>query len=258
MKRISLTIFLITTLSNISQSEISHGIDMDALRRFSEEDRKQATQETALRDGPDKPWLFVVLKKVHEGKEVSDDELRRVWEIYRAEKNHTPADKLIAFRLITEVEDNSKWQKEFDAFAYSDDPQFVKTSIQTLFWKLDRGTEREKITLSNKTAVLKHLVQFAVDNRFDTTIDRETPKLLELTKPYSGKTPPPEIQRPDRRHSGSLVEVISEPIDKTHKSSALGSLVRMFAKNGSLVIVGTIGVIFAAFLIWRWKSKSTH
>ncbi len=256
MKFTCFTLILVICLSFVGKAEISHGIDMDNLRKYAAEDKQSANQEIREREGPDKPWMFLVLKKVHEGKEVSGDELQRVWEIYRAEKNHTPEDKLIAFRLIAEIEDISNWQKEFDAFAYSEDPQFVKTAIHTLFWKLYQGTEREKITLSNKTAVLEHLVQFAEDNKSDTTIDRNTSKLLEITKPYQGKAPPAESQRPDRRPSES--RTLETPIsnEKIPSSSAVGLLVQKIGKGESLAIAGIIGIILAAILIWRWKSKS--
>ncbi len=240
-----------------SQNSRDDDFDMEALKKHSIEANQRYSEKIQNREGIDKPWMFQVLKKVHDGEQVSDDELQRVWEIYRAEKNHKIEDKLVAFRLIAEVEDISKWQKEFDTFAYSKDPNFVKTAIQTLFWKLGRGTEREKIILSNKTAVLEHLVQFAEDNKSDTTIDRKTTKLLDLTKSYFGKTLPAEVQRPDRRPSGSPVEVTSEPNGKEPESSKVGTLVQRIGKGWSLTFAGMIGIIISAVLIWRWKSKPT-
>ncbi len=200
--------------------------------------------------------MFQILRKVHEGKSVSDDELHRVCEIFGAERNHTPEDKLLAFKLIAELEDISKWQKEFDNFAYSKDPPFVKTAIYTLLWKLHQGTEREKITLSNKTAVLEHLVQFAESNKSDTTITRETSNLLEITKPYQGKAPPAETQRPDRRPSESRAAETPISNEKIPGSSAVGLLVQKIGKGESLAIAGIMGIILTAILIWRWKSKS--
>jgi hypothetical protein len=246
----------VTNVCLIGQTSKNHGFDIDKLEKSFQEGRKQSQRKIEEREGTDKPWMFTVLKKVHEKKSVSDDDLHRVWEVFAAERNHTPEDKLIAFRLIAELEDISKWQKEFDNFAYSKDPPFVKTAIQILFWKLHQGTEREKITLSNKTAVLEHLVQFAEDNKSDTTIDRNTSKLLEITKPYQGKAPPAESQRPDRRPSES--RAVETPIsnEKIPGSSAVGLLVQKIGKGGSLAIAGTIGIILAAILIWRWKSKS--
>jgi hypothetical protein len=257
MKYTCFTWMFIFFLSVIGKAEISHGIDMDALKKYAVEENQRANQEIREREGIDKPWMFTVLRKVHERRSVSDDELRRVWEVFAAERNHTPEDKLIAFRLIAELEDISKWQKEFDNFAYSKDSPFVKTAIHTLFWKLHQGTEREKITLSNKTAVLEHLVQFAEDNKSDTTIDRETSKLLEITKPYQGKTPPPESQRPDRRYSESPVEATSKPYEKNPGSSRIGSFMQTVGKSGNLTFAAIIGMIVVAILIWRWKSKST-
>jgi hypothetical protein len=247
---------LAINLCSFGQESKNHGFDIEELEKTFQEGRQQSLKKIEVREGIDKPWLFGLLKKVHDGDQVSDDEVRRVWEIYRAEKNHTPEDKLIAFRLIAEVEDISNWQKEFDVFAYSEEPQYVKTAIQTLFWKLARGTEREKITLSNKTAVLEHLVQFAEENKTDTTIDRETSKLLEITKPYQGKATPAEPQRPHRRPSESAVEVTSKPNEKNPDSSAVGSLVQRIGKGGSLTFAGIIGIFIIAILIWRKKSKS--
>lgn len=237
------------------EAETSFGIDMEALHKFTQEDGERARKETEEREGPDKRWMLEVLKKIHYGEQVSDEEVRRAWEIYRAEKNHKIEDKLNAFRVIAEVEDISKWQQEFDALAYSEDPNFVKIAIQTLFWKLGRGNEREKIILSNKTAVLEHLVQFAEDNKSDTTIDRETSKLLELTKPYFGKTPPAEVQRPDRRPAGSPVEMTSETNRKNTYSSKVGLFLQRIGNGWGLTFAGMIGIIIAAILIWRKKSK---
>lgn len=250
-------LFLVTNVCLIGQTSKNHGFDIDKLEKNFQEGRKQSQRKIEEREGTDKPWMFQILRKVHEKKSVSDDELHRVWEVFAAERNHTPEDKLIAFRLITELEDISKWQKEFDNFAYSKDSPFVKTAIHTLLWKLHQGTEREKVTLSNKTAMLEHLVQFAEDNKFDTTIDRETSKLLEITKPYQGKTPPPESQRPDRRSSESPVEATSKPYEKNPGSSTIGSFMQSVGKSGNLTFAAIIGMIVVAILIWRWKSKST-
>jgi hypothetical protein len=248
-------LILAINVCSFGQDSKNHGFDIEELEKTFQEGRQQSLKKIEVREGIDKPWLFGLSKKVHDGDQVSDDEVRRVWEIYRAEKNHTPEDKFMAFRLIAEVEDISKWQKEFDAFAYSEDPQFVKTAIQTLFWKLARGTEREKIILSNKTAVLEHLVQFTEDNKADTTIDRETSKLLELTKLYIGKSPPIEVRRPDHRPSGSPVEMTSKYNSITTDSSKVGSFVERIGKGWSLTFAGMTGIIMALILIWRWKSK---
>jgi len=251
-------LLLIATLQCASsQTSRDDDFDMDALRKHSIEANQRYSEKIQKREGSDKPWMLLVLKKVHDGDRVSDDELQRVWEIYRTEKNHTPEDKLIAFRLIAEVEDISKWQKEFDDFAYSKDPSFVKAAIQLLLWKLYQGSEREKIILSNRTDVLEHLVKFAEANKADTTIDRDAVKINELTKPYVEKTPPVEVQRPDHRSSGSTADAMRLPNERTPDSSKMGSLVQRIGKGGSLVFAGIIGIIIAAILTWRWKSRST-
>jgi hypothetical protein len=250
-------LILMTNVCTFGQTSKNHGFDVDELEKTFQEGHQQSLKKIEEREGLDKPWMLRVAKKVHEGDQVSNDELKRVWEIYRAEKNHKIEDKLVAFRLIAEVEDISKWQEEFDAFAYSEDPQFVKTAIQTLFWKLAYGTEREKIILSNKIAVLDRLVKFAEDNKADTTIDRDAVKINELAKPFVGKTPPAEVQRPDRRPSRSTADAIRLPSEPTPNPSAVESLGQRIGKGGILAFAGTIGIIIAVILIWRCKSKST-
>jgi hypothetical protein len=241
----------------LTAEEFKSDFDLEKLDIMAAEERIQFHKDAEERDGIDKPWMFLVLKKLHEGEQISNNEVQRIWQIYRAEKNHKIEDKLVAFRLIAEVEDISKWQNEFDTFAYSEDSQFVKTAIQTLFWKLAYGTEREKIILSNKIAVLDRLVKFAEDNKADTTIDRDAVKINELAKPFVGKTPPAEVQRPDRRPSRSTADAKRLPSEPTPNSSAVESLGQRIGKGGILAFAGIIGIIIAVILIWRCKSKST-
>jgi hypothetical protein len=251
----SLTIVLLYL--PLKAEEFKSDFDLDKLNIMEAEERSQFRKDAEERDGIDKPWMFLVLKKLHEGEKISNDEVQRIWQIYKSVKNYKIEDKLVAFRLITEVEDISKWQKEFDTFAHSQDPQFVKTAIQTLLWKLAYGTEGEKIILSNKTNVLNLLVKFAEDNKADTTIDRDAVKINELAKPFIGKTPPTEVQRPDRRPSRSTADAIRFPSEKTPSSFLAKSLEQRFGKGGILAFAGIIGIIIAAILIWRCKLKST-
>jgi len=241
----------------LGQGSRDSDFDMEELRKYASEQKQKSLKEIEQREGVDGPWLLQLYLDYRDGRRITNEELRHVWEIYEKEKSHRIEDKLYAFGLIAEFEDVSKWEKEFDSLALSKNPLFVKTAIQKLFAKLAHGTEREKIILSNKTAVLEHLVQFAEDNKSDTTIDRETSKLLEIIKPYQGKTPPAESQRPDRRPSESPAEITSKPNKINPDSSAIGSLVQRIGKGESLTFAGIIGMIVAAILIWRWKSKPT-
>lgn len=242
--------------SVFGQASNNHGFDLEKLEKVFQEQKQKSLNDIEGREGVDGPWLLQLYLDYRDGRQITNEELRHVWEIYEKEKSHRIEDKLYAFGLIAEFEDISKWEKEFDSLALSKDPIFVKTAIQKLFAKLAQGTEREKIILSNKTAVLEHLVQFAEDNKSDTTINRETLKLLEITKPYQGKTPPAESQRPDRRPSESRAVETPIPNEKIPDSSTVGLLVQKIGKGESLTIAGIIGIIIAAILIWRWKSKS--
>jgi len=187
--------------------------------------------------------------------QVTDEDLNRIWRIYESAHNRRVGDKLYAFSLICELEDISKWQKEFDSLALSEAPKYVKTAIETVMWKLDRGTEREKIILSNKTSVLDRLVKFAADNKADTTIHRDAVKIKELAKPYMGKTPPAEVHRLERRSSVSSADETRMPNERTPDSSTVGSLVQRIGKGGILTFAGIIGIVIIAILIWRQKSK---
>lgn len=238
-------------------SEFKSDFDLEKLEIMVAKESLELHKEIEEREGIDKLWMLQVIKTVHDGEQVNNDDLKRVWEIYRTKNNHRIDDKLMAFRLIAEIEDISKWQNEFDAFAYSNDPNFVKTAIQTIQWKLYQGSEREKIILSNNTSTLEHLIQFAENNKSDTTIDRETFKLMELTKSYSGKNPPAAIQRPGRRPSAAQSGEGRISDGKTLDSSSR-SWVKKIGKVGNLILLGFIGIfIITTILIWRRKSNPT-
>ncbi len=55
MKYTCFTWIFIFYLSIIGKAEISHGIDMDALRKNAAEDNQRANQEIREREGIDKP-----------------------------------------------------------------------------------------------------------------------------------------------------------------------------------------------------------
>jgi hypothetical protein len=75
--------------------------------------------------------------------------------------------------------------------------------------------------------------------------------------PTVSQKPSAEVQRPNRRLSESPEAGMTMPNERTHDSSVVGSLMQRIDKGGSLTFVGIIGIIIAAILIWRWKSKST-
>ncbi len=231
--------------------------DMEKLRKYALEQKQKSLKEIEEREGLDGPWLLHLNQDYRDGRRITNEELRRVWNIYEKEKSHRIEDKLYAFGLIAEFEDISKWEKEFDSLALSENPIFVKTAIQNLFAKLTHGNEREKIILSNKTAVLVHLVEFAEKYKTDTTINPETLKLLEITKPYQGKIPPAVDQRPDRRPLGSQAGLTTIHNNINPDSSAIGQLIQRIGKSKILTFLGIIGMLVSAILIWRWKSKPT-
>lgn len=248
---------LMMSPSAFGESDNNHGFDLDKLEKVFQEGNQQSLEKIKEREGVDGPWMLQLFQDYRNGTQVTEEQLKHVWEIYKKENNHRIEGKLYAFSLIAEFEDISKWRNEFDSLAFSEDPKFVKTAIETVMWKLDRGTEREKIILSNKTAVLDHLVKFAQDNKADTTIHRDAVKMRELAEPYEGKTPSAELRRPDRRPSGSPTGGTRVPDERSPDSLAVGSSVQRTGKGGGLTFVGIIGIIIAAILIWRWKSKST-
>jgi hypothetical protein len=184
---------ILTTFFASANEEIDKAREasLEKFRKYTEERRRERAQEVKEHDrrNVDGLWMLnLFVDYSQNGKKISDAELQRIWEIYEREDDKRThenplEEKLYAFSLIAEFEDISKWQKEFDSLAFSEDPKFVKTAIGTVIWKLDRGTEREKIILSNKTAVLDRLVKFADDNRADTTIHRDAVKIHELSKP---------------------------------------------------------------------------
>lgn len=255
--KFNIVTFFVGLLGLFAQAEeFKSDFDLEKLDKMVEDDRIQARKSVEEREGVDGPWLLRLYQKYRNTKQVTNEELQRVWEIYKKENNHRIEDKLYAFSLIAEFEDVSKWQKEFDSMAFSDDPKFVKTAIETVMWKLDRGSEREKIILSNKATAMERLVEFATDNKDDTTIHRDAVKILELTKPYVGKTPPSEVRRPDHLASDSRTEKAKEASEEYPVSSIAGTLARRVASKWGGIAVGAIGAFIAAMLIWRSKSKS--
>jgi hypothetical protein len=212
-------------------------------------------EEFSERNSVERSWMLQLFTNYQKGARVTDQDLNRIWRIYEGAHNLRVGDKLYAFSLICGLEDISKWQKEFDSLALSEDPKYVKTAIDAVMWKLERGTEREKIILSNKTAVLDRLVKFAEDNKSDTTIHRDAVKINELRKPYIGMTSPAEAQRPARRFSVSSADETPIPDERTSDSSELGSFVQRVGRERILMFAGIIGICIIVILIWRKKLK---
>lgn len=235
-------------------------------RNFTEERNREIAQEVEEngRRNVDGQWMLnLFVDYSQNGKKIRDADLKRIWEIYEKRNDKRThenplEEKLYAFSLIAEFEDISKWQKEFDYLVFSEDPKFVKTAIGTVIWKLDRGTEREKIILSNQTAVLDRLVKFAQDNKADTTIHRDAVKIHDLARPYLGKTSPGGVQRPNKRSSASLSDEAHLSAGKKTNIFVTGTLIQRIFSSRNVSFAGTIGFIIAVFLIWRWKSKFTR
>ena len=82
-------------------------------------------------------------------------------------------------------------------------------------------------------------------------------KSLSATPTTSQKTHA-EVQRPDKRPSESPAERTILPNTSLPNYSTVGSLMQRIGKAGSLTFAGIVGIIIAAILIWRWKSKSTR
>ncbi len=262
--KIIIAILLVSGLASADEETAkAEEAAFERFRNYTEERNREIAQEVKEheRRNVDGLWMInLFVDYSQNGKKISDADLQRIWEIYERENDKRThenplEEKLYAFSLIAEFEDISKWQKEFDSLAFSEDPKFVKTAIGTVIWKLDRGTEREKIILSNKTAVLDRLVKFAEDNKADTTIHRDAVKINDLAKPYIGQTPPAEVQRPDRRPSES--PAMETPIlnEKTPDSSTVESSVQMIGKGMSLTFAGIIGIFILAILVWRQRLK---
>lgn len=255
MKTYIVLICILLSQIFVQAEEFKSDFDLERLDKMVKEDTIRVRKEISERDGDDGPWMVKLFIDYQKGVQVTDGDLNRIWQIHESTHNHRADDKLYAFSLICELEDISKWQKKFESLALSEDPKYVKTAIETVMWKLDRGTEREKIILSNKTAVLNRLVKFAQDNKADTTIHRDAVKINDLAKPYMGQTPPAEVQRPDRRPSESSADGTRMPNERTPDSSMVGSLVQRIGKGMSLTFAGIIGIFIVAILIWRQKSK---
>lgn len=219
--------------------------DLEKLDEMVKEETIKARKEIIERDGVDGPWMVRLLVDYQKGVKVTEEDLNRIWRIYENTLSPRVNDKLYAFSLICELEDISKWEKEFDSLALSEDPKFIKTAIETMIWKLDRGTRKEKLILSNKPVILDRLVGFAKNNRADTTIHREAVKINEIAKPYIGENISRDVRRPDKD--------ISEPTsgDKRipEKISSDSSSDELFKLNVTSIKVIVTAAIISTFII---------
>lgn len=251
-------VFILICVIHVSvfgQTSDNHGFNLEKLEKVFKEQNQKSLKEIEEREGADGPWLLQLYQDYRGGRQITNNEIQHVWDIYKKEKSHRIEDKLYAFGLIAEFEDVLKWQKEFDSLALSEDPKFVKTAIGTVVLKLNRGNEREKIVLSNKIDVLERLAKFVEDNKDDTTIHSDAVKIIELAKPYVGKSPPAEARIPDRRIFEPTDDGKRTPNERTRDFSTAGSLLRMIGYGRGLTLAGIIGIFIIAVLIWRRKSK---
>ena len=76
--------------------------------------------------------------------------------------------------------------------------------------------------------------------------------------PIASETRPSDTQRPDRRPSDTPDDVTRLSIAKTPNSSIVRSFVQRIDEGSSLKFAGIIGIIIAAILIWRQKSKRSQ
>lgn len=229
--------------------------DLERLDEMVKEETIKARKEIIERDGVDSPWMVQLFVDYQKGMKITDEDLNRIWQIYGITPNPRVKDKLYAFSLICELEDIAKWEKEFDSFALSEDPKFVKTAIETMIWKMERGTRREKIILSNKPAILNRLVGFAKDNQADTTIHRDAVKINEIAKPYIGENFIRDVRRSDKNIPGSISdgEIITKEI--TADLSSGEPFEQNLTSNKLIITASIIGTFVIAMLIWRSKSK---
>lgn len=206
---------ILISFSASSNEEIDKAREA-AFERFRK-NAKLRHQETAKevqeheRRNADGLWMLNLFVDYYEnGREVSDEEVRRIWEIYErddGERIHErPIEEILyAFSLITEFEDISKWDKEFDAIAMNEDPRFISTAINLYLSKLDRGTEREKIILSNKTEIIGHLANYAAANMEKIGNRRDAEKINEFAKKYVGM-PIPEADGREKKESSRRIK----------------------------------------------------
>ena len=229
--------------------------DLEKLDKVVKEDVEKARKEIIERDGVDGSWMVRLLVDYQKGVKVTEEDLNRIWRIYEDTSNPRVDDKLYAFSLICELEDISKWQNEFDSLALSDDPKYVKTAIGVVMWKMDRGSRREKIILSNKSAILDRLVGFARDNQADTTIHREAVRINEIAKPYIVENISLEVRRPDENISEPKSSDTKMTGEITSDLSPAKLLSKNVTSNKWFVTAGIIGSFIIAVFIWRSKSK---
>lgn len=191
--------FLSQVFIQAQNEKFKSDFDLEKLDEMVKEETIKAQKKIIERDGVDGPWMARLFVDYQKGMKITDEDLNRIWQIYGITPSPRVEDKLYAFSLICELEDIVKWEKEFDSLALSEDPKFVKTVIETMIWKMERGTRREKIILSNKPAILNRLVGFAKDNQADTTIHRDAVKINEIAKPYIGEDFIRDVRRSDKK-----------------------------------------------------------
>lgn len=247
--------FLSQVFIQAQNENFKSDFDLEKLDEMVKEETIKARKEIIERDGVDSPWMVQLFVDYQKGMKITDEDLNRIWQIYGVSPNPRVKDKLYAFSLICELEDIAKWEKEFDSLALSENPEFVKTAMETMIWKMERGTRREKIILSNKPAVLNRLVGFAKDNQADTTIHRDAVKINEIVKPYIGENFIRDVRRSDKIISGSISDGEIIPKEITSDLSSGEPFEQKLTSNKIIVTASIIGTFIIAILIWRSKSK---
>lgn len=263
MKILLTLLFLSFSAGADEETDKAREASLERFRKYTEERRLETAEKVQEQErrNADGLWMWALFADyVEKGREISDEEMARIWEIYeRADEERTNenpvGEKLYAFSLITEFEDISKWDKEFDSIAMNEDPRYISTAINLYLSKLDRGTEREKIILSNKTEIMEHLANFAAANKEKIGNRRDAEKVNEFAKKYAGRPIPEEESRKKKRVFEGNQRVTVPTGGESPSLNSIQDDEDTGGKYGIFWFAGATAIILSVVLLVRKKAK---
>ena len=193
MRTLIMSFWLLLCLGSFSV-EMPPGVDWERIQESRRAERMQKSS-AEVKTEQDLIWMAELFQETRQShREITSLEASRIEAIY--EGGSSREEKTYAFSMLPLFQDVSRWSRELEILLQSEDPEYVRTAVGNLEARLNVGSEREKIMLSNNERVLALLGPVAERFPGDELLQKKIAGIGSLTEPYKGKALPKAEDRP--------------------------------------------------------------